>query len=207
MTVSNIKTFALAGHASYNTSWMKQKAPFVAALLLAALPLACQQPQTRELPEWPERPPPPIPGTSEQPAQGGAIQAPTTTDRAASTTNPSGSLAQRYQSHAALDRQMGDATYYADSLAGNSTASGEPYRPELFTAAHRTLPFGTIARVVRTDTGRVTYVKVNDRGPFGSSKRIIDLSRAAAEELEMMRAGVVPVRVEILERPPASASR
>jgi rare lipoprotein A len=76
-----------------------------------------------------------------------------------------------------------------------------------FTAAHRSLPFGTIVRVVRTDTGRVTYVKVNDRGPFGSSKRIIDLSRAAAEELQMMRAGVVPVRVEILERPAASASR
>ena len=62
-------------------------------------------------------------------------------------------------------------------------------------------------RVVRTDTNQVTYVKINDRGPFGASKRIIDLSRAAAQELGMLRAGVVRVRVEILERPPASASR
>jgi rare lipoprotein A len=207
MTVSNIKTFALAGHASYNTTWMKQKAPFVAALLLAAMPFACQQPQTRELPEWPERPPPPIPGTSDQAAQGGPIKSPTPSSRSLPASDSSGGLAQRYKSHTALDRQLGDATYYADSLAGNSTASGEPYRPVSFTAAHRSLPFGTIVRVVRTDTGRVTYVKVNDRGPFGSSKRIIDLSRAAAEELQMMRAGVVPVRVEILERPAASASR
>jgi peptidoglycan lytic transglycosylase len=99
-----------------------------------------------------------------------------------------------------MDSEKGEATYYADSLAGNATASGEPYRPESFTAAHRTLPFGTILRVKRTDNGRVTYVKVNDRGPFGVG-RVIDLSRAAARELDMLRSGVVPVRVEVLERP------
>jgi rare lipoprotein A len=119
----------------------------------------------------------------------------------------SSTLAQRYGAAAPLDRQQGEATYYADSLAGHSTASGEPYRPELFTAAHRSLPFGTVVRVVRTDTGRVTYAKINDRGPFGKRTRIIDLSRAAAQELAMMRAGVVPVRVEVVERPAASATR
>ena len=95
----------------------------------------------------------------------------------------------------------GKASYYADSLAGRSTASGEPYDPKLHSAAHRKLPFGTVVRVTRQDTGAVTYVRVNDRGPFGSRDRVIDLSRAAAEELEMLRAGVVPVRVEVLDRP------
>ncbi|NLE84969.1 MAG: septal ring lytic transglycosylase RlpA family protein [Myxococcales bacterium] len=100
-----------------------------------------------------------------------------------------------------METFSGKATYYADSLAGNSTASGEPYDPKLHSAAHRKLPFGTVVRVTRQDTGAVTYVRVNDRGPFGSRDRVIDLSRAAAEELEMLRAGVVPVRVEVLDRP------
>jgi rare lipoprotein A len=97
-----------------------------------------------------------------------------------------------------VDVLHGKATYYANSLAGNKTASGQVYDPELFTAAHRKLPFGTIVRVVRTDTQRYVYARVNDRGPFGNSQRIIDLSYAAAERLDMLRAGVVPVRVEIL---------
>ena len=86
-------------------------------------------------------------------------------------------------------------------MAGRSTASGEPYRTTEFTAASRDLRFGTILRVTREDTGAVTYARVNDRGPFGDRRRIIDLSRAAAEELDMIRAGVVPVRVEIVHRP------
>ena len=65
----------------------------------------------------------------------------------------------------------------------------------------RDLRFGTILRVTRVDTGAVTYARVNDRGPFGDRRRVIDLSRAAAEELGMIRAGVVDVRVEIVHRP------
>ena len=101
---------------------------------------------------------------------------------------------------AALETQRGKATYYSDALAGRKTASGEPYQPQEHTAAHRKLPFGTIVRVTRTDGGQHTYVRITDRGPFGGRGRIIDVSRAAAEELEMLRAGVVPVRVEILRR-------
>jgi rare lipoprotein A len=64
------------------------------------------------------------------------------------------------------------------------------------------LPFGTVLRVVRIDTGASVIVRVNDRGPFGRRRRIVDLSRAAAEQLDMMRRGVVNVRVEVLgERP------
>jgi len=62
------------------------------------------------------------------------------------------------------------------------------------------LPFGTEVRVTRLDTGRSVVVRVNDRGPFGSAQRIIDLSRAAAEQIDMIRAGVVPVRLEVLAR-------
>lgn len=94
---------------------------------------------------------------------------------------------------------QGKATYYSNSLSGRKTASGEVYDPKAFTAAHRTLPFGSVVRVIRTDTNRHVYVRVNDRGPFGKRDRIIDLSYVAAERLGMLRAGVVPVRVELLD--------
>ena len=96
----------------------------------------------------------------------------------------------------------GRASYYADSLAGNATASGEPYDPSALTAASRDLPFGTRVRVTRLDSegnamGSV-IVRVNDRGPHRDHSRILDLSRAAAEELDMIRAGVVDIRAEVL---------
>jgi rare lipoprotein A len=97
--------------------------------------------------------------------------------------------------------QEGQASWYSDSLAGNSTASGEPYDPQALTGAHRTLPFGTRVRVTRLDNERSVEVRINDRGPFGRRSRIVDLSRAAAEQLEMIRAGVVRVRLEVLETP------
>jgi rare lipoprotein A len=92
----------------------------------------------------------------------------------------------------------GFASYYANSLAGNPTASGAPYDPQLYSAAHRTLPFGTRLRVTRTDAKvPPVCVTVNDRGPFRGRRRIVDLSRRAAEQLEMIGEGVVPVRVEV----------
>src|SRR5690606_15659747 len=115
---------------------------------------------------------------------------------------PSASLlAKEYAGKKSLETLSGKATYYADSLAGNSTASGEVYDPKEHTAAHKKLPFGTVVRVVREDTSAVTYARINDRGPFGEKDRIIDLSRAAAEELDMMKAGVVSVRVEVVDKP------
>lgn len=95
----------------------------------------------------------------------------------------------------------GRASYYSDSLAGNTTASGDVYDPSELTAASRDLAFGTRVRVTRIDTGASVVVRVNDRGPFGDRSRILDLSRAAAEELDMIRAGVVEIRVEILDTP------
>jgi rare lipoprotein A len=93
----------------------------------------------------------------------------------------------------------GRASYYSDRLAGRSTASGEPYDPRRLTAASRDLPFGTRVRVTRVDTGASVVVRINDRGPFRDRRRILDLSRAAAERLDMIRAGVVDIQAEILE--------
>jgi len=92
----------------------------------------------------------------------------------------------------------GFASYYADSLSGSPTASGPPYDPARFSAAHRTLPFGTRLRVTRTDVSSPPVcVTVNDRGPFSGRRRIVDLSRRAAEALDMTGEGVVPVRVDV----------
>lgn len=98
----------------------------------------------------------------------------------------------------------GLASYYADHLAGNATASGEPYNPNARTAAHRTLPFGTRVRVTRVDTGDQVTVRINDRGPQ-QRERIVDLSRRAAEALNMIEAGVVSVTLDVLEE--GSAAR
>lgn len=96
-----------------------------------------------------------------------------------------------------LSRQ-GIASYYHDSLSGNRTASGEVYDPRACTAAHRSLPFGTLVRVERVDTGQSTVVRINDRGPFGRKHRLIDLSRRAAEELAMTQRGVAEVRLQAM---------
>jgi rare lipoprotein A len=96
----------------------------------------------------------------------------------------------------AIDVEAGEASYYSDRLAGNTTANGERYDPEALTAAHRTLRFGTRVEVRRSDGARVV-VCINDRGPFVSG-RVIDLSRAAAESLGIIRAGVAPVALRVI---------
>lgn len=101
--------------------------------------------------------------------------------------------------------QTGLGTYYADKYHGRPTASGELYDKFKFTAAHRTLGFGTMVRVTRLDNGRSVVVKVNDRGPF-SEGRIIDVSRAAAEQLDMIRTGETQVRIEVVNGASAGPS-
>ncbi|MDH5674956.1 MAG: septal ring lytic transglycosylase RlpA family protein [Myxococcales bacterium] len=101
----------------------------------------------------------------------------------------------------------GEASYYADSLAGNHTANGERYDPRRRTAASRDLPFGSIVRVIRRDTGQHTLVRINDRGPFRRRKRILDLSRAAASDLDMLDRGVIQVRAEVLKLGPKKKKR
>lgn len=100
---------------------------------------------------------------------------------------------------AARSVQRGLATYYHDSLSGNRTASGARYDPRQLSAAHRELAFGTRVRVTRTDVAAPPVcLTINDRGPFSGRSRILDVSRRAAEHLDMIRAGVVPVQVDVL---------
>lgn len=107
-----------------------------------------------------------------------------------------------FAAYPAKRQLLGEASYYHDSLAGNLTANGDVYDPNMLTAAHLRLPFGTIVRVTRLDTGARVIVRINDRGPYRKATRIIDLSRAAAERLHMIRRGVAQVRVDVLYRAP-----
>ena len=101
--------------------------------------------------------------------------------------------------------EQGIASWYGGPFEGQRAASGEIYRPEELTAAHRTLAFGTKVRVRRLDSGQSVVVRINDRGPYVAS-RIIDLSYAAARGLGMTHPGLVPVAVEILNSPVSSLS-
>ena len=93
--------------------------------------------------------------------------------------------------------QEGVASYYADSLDGNKTASGEPYDKNAMTAAHRELPLGTTVRVTYMKTGKSVTLTINDRGPHAQD-RIIDVSGAAARKLGMVEDGHGPVVLEII---------
>jgi rare lipoprotein A len=93
--------------------------------------------------------------------------------------------------------QLGHASYYDDKLHGRRTASGEVLDQNAFTAASRTLPLGSYATVTNVENGRSVTVKINDRGPF-TRGRIIDLSKRAAEELDIHRSGTARVRIEVI---------
>jgi len=101
-----------------------------------------------------------------------------------------------------LPEKEGTASYYADKFVGRTTANGEIYDHERLTAAHRSLPFGTRVRVTRVDHAYEpsVAVRINDRGPFKRG-RIIDLSKDAARQLEMIREGIVEVRLEVISYP------
>jgi rare lipoprotein A len=98
--------------------------------------------------------------------------------------------------------QFGKAAWY--NLVGNQTASGEILDTVTATAAHRSLPLASFARVTNLDNGRWVIVKINDRGPF-TRGRILDLSPRAADMLDMKRAGVAEVELEPLVRQAAPA--
>jgi rare lipoprotein A len=94
---------------------------------------------------------------------------------------------------------LGNASWYGAVLEGHRTASGETFRKDELTAAHRTLPFGTLVRVVDVKSGKSVVVRINDRGVLFPD-RIIDLSSGAAEGLGILREGVAKVRLEILKK-------
>ena len=94
--------------------------------------------------------------------------------------------------------ETGVAIFYSDAMQGKAVASAEKYDKDALTAAHRTLPLGTMVKVTNLKNNKSVVVKVNDRGPHGSNKRIIDLSRRAAQELDMIQDGKAQVRVELV---------
>lgn len=100
---------------------------------------------------------------------------------------------------AANATERGIASVYADKFDGRRTASGEIFRQSQPTAAHRRLPFGSVLKVTNLANGRSVLVTVTDRGPHGNRKRVLDLSRSAAQQLAM--SGIAPVEVEIVTRP------
>lgn len=92
----------------------------------------------------------------------------------------------------------GKASYYGSEFNGRKTANGEIYDETAMTAAHRTLPFGTVLRVTNVRNGLSVIVRINDRGPFHPD-RVLDLSKAAAEELDLIRYGVTEIESEIVD--------
>ena len=93
--------------------------------------------------------------------------------------------------------EEGNASWYGVPFLGRRASNGEIYDMYKLTAAHRTLPFETMVRVTNLNNGKSTVVRITDRGPFVDN-RIIDLSFAAAREVESVGPGVVPVRVEVV---------
>lgn len=97
-------------------------------------------------------------------------------------------------------KYIGFASYYADEFHGRQTANGETFDMNAMTAAHKTLPFGTICRVTNLENGKSVLVRINDRGPF-VKERIIDLSKGAAGKIGAINSGVIKVKIEVISIP------
>jgi len=93
--------------------------------------------------------------------------------------------------------ETGLASFYADKFVGRTTANGETYKHSKLTAAHKTLPFGTMLNVTNLNNGNVVKVRVNDRGPFVKG-RIIDLSKSAAKDLDFLNQGITKVKITVI---------
>jgi len=96
--------------------------------------------------------------------------------------------------------EIGEISYYADTLAGNKTASGEIYDPKASSCAHPKLPFGTELRIELIGSNKKAACTVNDRGPYAKD-RILDVSRAVAERLGIIKKGVAQAKLTIVSRP------
>jgi rare lipoprotein A len=95
--------------------------------------------------------------------------------------------------------QTGNAIFYSNKLVGHALTSGEKYDKNALTAAHRTLPLGTMVKVTNLKNNKSVVVRINDRGPHGAKTDIIDLSGKAAQELDMVKEGRAKVKLEVVE--------
>jgi len=97
-----------------------------------------------------------------------------------------------------LHHEKGIAAFYGQSMEGHKTACGSTYVASEMTAAHRTLPCGTKVRITNTKNGKTVEATVNDHGPM-SRKRIVDVSRAVAEQLDFVKQGKTTVEIEVVK--------
>ncbi len=117
------------------------------------------------------------------------------TERVAAYSVPIKQDARNYISPKPTFKQVGEASWYGPGFHGEKTANGEIFNQNRLSAAHRTLPLGTKAKVTNTENGKSVDVKINDRGPYVGG-RVIDLSRAAAKKLGMEKEGVTIIKIE-----------
>jgi len=101
-----------------------------------------------------------------------------------------------------IEFNEGMASWYGPGFHGRKTANGETYNQYGMTAAHRTLPFNTMVRVENLDNGKSVIVRINDRGPY-VGKRVIDVSKKVAEELDMIKSGLARVKLHIVDPKPS----
>jgi rare lipoprotein A len=150
----------------------------ISALLCACMAVAAQEVQTSE------------PVTDKTTELSGTVVAPEETKvEITKTEEPANEIKN--------DAIKGLASYYAAKFHGRRTASGEKFNSKLFTAAHLTLPFGTLLKVTNPGNSKSVVVRVNDRGPY-IRDRILDLSRAAADLIGITRSGVARVELDIM---------
>lgn len=120
-------------------------------------------------------------------------------DEAGTVTAPAPQAPPAHDTMAVAGVALGALSYYGNELAGHRTSSGERFDPKQLTMAHKSLPFGTLVRVTNLRNNKSVVVRVNDRGPHVSG-RVGDVSMAAAIMLDMLQAGVVQARFEVLRK-------
>ena len=97
-----------------------------------------------------------------------------------------------------VEKIKGLASFYSKRFEGRKTAFGEIYNNKLLTAAHPSLPHNTLLEITNLSNNKKVIVRVNDRGPFGKTKRVLDLSRAAAAEIDMIRSGIQNIEYKVV---------
>jgi rare lipoprotein A len=173
-------------------------------LFLMLLLTACSHPKTVRV----SVPPPPPPGTSaEAPAPPASASIPKSTEKLPKPTEAPDLAEPTIPADAKpLATEVGLASWYGPPYHNRRGSNGEIYNMHAMTAAHRTYPLGSVVRVTNVKTGSHALVRITDRGPFIRG-RVIDLSLAAAEKLDVKKAGVAKVQVELMQEPTIAAAR
>ncbi len=190
-----------------------------AAMLSLLMMFACGGPKQARVnvppPPAIAPPPAPAPASTDAPkpsAQAAAKKHPKTStadnneennpdsDDAEASTSPNAAEPEVPEGAAVLSTETGLASWYGPPYNHRRGSNGEVYDMNAMTAAHKTLPLGSIVRVTNVNNGRTVVVRITDRGPFIPG-RVIDLSLAAARKIDVWRAGVAPVKLEVMETP------